>query len=180
MSLAVLYCTYSVYKLDLLAIVQTTHFLVTLEVNKIQSQGSALTTTYWATLFQEQFGLYQSGLLYKYLGHHQTQVPEKTNPKNTAKISYKSDSSECITTTKQSNTLQWRHNERNGITHHRRLHCLRNCWFRRRSKKTSKLPVTSMRGIHRWPVNSPHKRPVTRKIFPFDDVIMTRCTFRLI
>ena len=24
-------------------------------------------------------------------------------------------------------------------------------------------------GIHRWPVNSPHKRPVTRKMFPFDD-----------
>ena len=29
-----------------------------------------------------------------------------------------------------------------------------------------------MRGIHRWPVNSPHKGPVTQKIFPFDDVIM--------
>ena len=27
-------------------------------------------------------------------------------------------------------------------------------------------------GIHRWPVNSPHKEPVTRKMFPFDDVIM--------
>ena len=27
-------------------------------------------------------------------------------------------------------------------------------------------------GIHRWPVNSPHKWPVTRKMFPFDDVIM--------
>ena len=27
--------------------------------------------------------------------------------------------------------------------------------------------------IHRWPVNSPHKWPVTRKIFPFDDFIMT-------
>ena len=27
-------------------------------------------------------------------------------------------------------------------------------------------------GIHRWPVNSLHKRPVTRKMFPFDDVIM--------
>ena len=27
-------------------------------------------------------------------------------------------------------------------------------------------------GIHRWPVNSPHKRPVTRKMFPFDDVII--------
>ena len=27
-------------------------------------------------------------------------------------------------------------------------------------------------GIHRWPVNSPHKWPATRKMFPFDDVIM--------
>ena len=29
-----------------------------------------------------------------------------------------------------------------------------------------------VRGIHRWPVNSPHKGQVTRKMFPFDDVIM--------
>ena len=29
-----------------------------------------------------------------------------------------------------------------------------------------------MWGIHRGPVNSPHKGPVTRKMFPFDDVIM--------
>ena len=29
-----------------------------------------------------------------------------------------------------------------------------------------------MRGFHRWPVNSPHKGPVTRKMFPFDDVII--------
>ena len=29
-----------------------------------------------------------------------------------------------------------------------------------------------MRGIHRWPVNSPLKGPVTRKMLPFDDVIM--------
>ena len=28
-------------------------------------------------------------------------------------------------------------------------------------------------GIHRGPVNSPHKWSVTRKMFPFDDVIMT-------
>ena len=26
--------------------------------------------------------------------------------------------------------------------------------------------------IHRWPVNSTHKGPVTRKMFPYDDVIM--------
>ena len=30
-----------------------------------------------------------------------------------------------------------------------------------------------MRGIHRSPVNSPHKGPVTRKMFPCDDVIMS-------
>ena len=29
-----------------------------------------------------------------------------------------------------------------------------------------------VRGFHRWPVNSPHKGPVTREMFPFDDVIM--------
>ena len=29
-----------------------------------------------------------------------------------------------------------------------------------------------VRGIRRWPVNSPHKWPVTQKMFPFDDVIM--------
>ena len=31
-----------------------------------------------------------------------------------------------------------------------------------------------VRGIHHWPVNSPHKGPVTRKMFPFDDVILWR------
>ena len=31
-----------------------------------------------------------------------------------------------------------------------------------------------VQGIHQWPVNSPHKEPVTRrKMYPFDDVIMT-------
>ena len=28
------------------------------------------------------------------------------------------------------------------------------------------------RGIHKWPVNSPHKKSMTRKMFPFDDVII--------
>ena len=41
-----------------------------------------------------------------------------------------------------------------------------------RSKKISKLRVTVLLlGIHRSPVNSPHKWPVTRKMFPFDDNI---------
>ena len=30
-----------------------------------------------------------------------------------------------------------------------------------------------VREIHRWPVDSPHKGPVTRKVFPFDDVIIS-------
>ena len=29
-----------------------------------------------------------------------------------------------------------------------------------------------VRGIHKWPMNSPHKRLVTQKMFPFGDVIM--------
>ena len=39
-------------------------------------------------------------------------------------------------------------------------------------KHQSSAPLTFVRGIHRWPVNSPQKGPVTRKMFPFDDVIM--------
>ena len=36
-----------------------------------------------------------------------------------------------------------------------------------------------VRRIHRWPVNSPCKRPVTQKMFPFDDVIMNRHSFTI-
>ena len=36
----------------------------------------------------------------------------------------------------------------------------------------SSASLAFVRVIHRWPVNSPHKGPVTRKMFPFDDVNM--------
>ena len=39
----------------------------------------------------------------------------------------------------------------------------------------SSASLAFVRGIHRSPVNSPHKGPVTRKMFPFDDVIMYNC-----
>ena len=39
-------------------------------------------------------------------------------------------------------------------------------------KNQSSTSLAFVRGIHREPVNSPHKWPVTRKMFPFDDVIM--------
>ena len=48
-------------------------------------------------------------------------------------------------------TLQWRQNEPDGVSNHRCLDCLLNRF---------------------WPVDSPHKGPVTRIMFPFDDVIM--------
>ena len=42
------------------------------------------------------------------------------------------------------------------------------------TKHQSSASLAFVWGIHRWPVNSPHKGPVTRKMFPFDDVIMHR------
>ena len=39
-------------------------------------------------------------------------------------------------------------------------------------KYQSSASLAFVRGIHWRPVNSPHKWPATRKMFPFDDVIM--------
>ena len=39
-------------------------------------------------------------------------------------------------------------------------------------KHQSSASLAFVRGIHQWPVNSLHKWPVTRKMFPFDDVMM--------
>ena len=70
--------------------------------------------------------------------------------------------------------LQWRHNEYDGASIHQPHDCLPDGLFRRRSRKASKLRLTGLCewGFHRRPVNSLHKGPVTRKMFPFDDVIM--------
>ena len=40
------------------------------------------------------------------------------------------------------------------------------------SKHQSSASLAFVWRIHRWPVNSPYKGPVTRKMFPFDHVIM--------
>ena len=39
-------------------------------------------------------------------------------------------------------------------------------------KHQSSTSQAFVQGINRWSVNSLHKGPVTRKMFPFDDVIM--------
>ena len=60
--------------------------------------------------------------------------------------------------------LRWRHNGRDGVSNHQPHDCLFNSLFRRESLKSS-APLPFVHGIHRWPVNSPHKGPVTRKCF---------------
>ena len=39
-------------------------------------------------------------------------------------------------------------------------------------KHQNSVSLAFVRGIYQWPVHSPHKWPVTRKMLPFDDVIM--------
>ena len=70
--------------------------------------------------------------------------------------------------------LQRRHNERDVVSNHQPHNCLLKCLFRRRSKKTPKLRVIGLgEGNSPGTGEIPHKWPVTRKMFPFDDVIMS-------
>ena len=41
-------------------------------------------------------------------------------------------------------SLRWRHNDRDSVSNHQPHNCLLNRLFRRRPKKTSKLPVTGL------------------------------------
>ena len=45
-------------------------------------------------------------------------------------------------------------------------------------KHQSSASLAFVRRIHRWPVNSSHKEPGTRKMFPCDDVIMNMTRHR--
>ena len=63
-------------------------------------------------------------------------------------------------------TLQWRRNEHDGVSNHRRLDCLLNRLFREDQRKhQNSASLAFVREIHRSPVNSPYKGPVTRKCF---------------
>ena len=70
-------------------------------------------------------------------------------------------------------SLWWRHNGRDCVWNHQPHSCLLNRLFGRRSKLTSKFRVTGL-CVGNSPVTGefPHTWPVTRKMFPFDDVIM--------
>ena len=67
------------------------------------------------------------------------QIPETSNTDITSKgFGELCQSPQC------SYPLQWRHNERVGVSNHRRLDCLLKRMFGRRSKKTSELRVTGV------------------------------------
>ena len=72
-------------------------------------------------------------------------------------------------------SLQWRHNGRDGVSKNQAHHYCSTVYSGADQRKLqSSSSLAFVRGNHRWPVNSPHKWPVTREIFPFDYVIMCR------
>ena len=46
-------------------------------------------------------------------------------------------------------------------------------------KHQSSASLAFVRGIHWWPVSSPHKGPVTRKIFQIDDVMISYLFYKI-
>ena len=73
-------------------------------------------------------------------------------------------------------TLRWRHNGDDSVSNTSLTSVYSTVYSGAdQSKHQSSASLAFVWGIHRGPVNSPHKWPVTRKMFPFDDVIMTHC-----
>ena len=70
-------------------------------------------------------------------------------------------------------SLHWRHHGHNSVSNHQPHDFYSTVYSDTDQRKyQSSASLAFVRGIHRRPVNSPHKWPVTRKMFPFDDVIM--------
>ena len=66
-----------------------------------------------------------------------------------------------------------------GVSKYRQLNCLFKNLFRLTTEETSKLRITHhwsfVRGNHRWPVESPYKEPIIRKMFPCHDFFLPPC-----
>ena len=70
-------------------------------------------------------------------------------------------------------SLQWRHNECNGVSNHQPQIVYSTVYSGADQRKhESSASMAFVQGIHRWPVNSPHKGPVMQKLCLFDDIIM--------
>ena len=95
----------------------------------------------------------------------------------------KSCAQECAGSRTQRNsarTLQWRHNGHGGVSNLQP----HDCFFywtvysgTDQRKHQSSPSLAFVWEIHRWPMNSPQKWPVTRKMFPLDDVIKNLAWF---
>ena len=98
-------------------------------------------------------------------------LPEFTFSLNVIQIIHRLWNVTCMTYDEW--PLLWRHNELDGVSIDRRLDCLFNrCAGADQRKHQSSASLPFVRGIHRWALKSRPKGPVTRKLFPFDDVIM--------
>ena len=66
-------------------------------------------------------------------------------------------------------SLQWRHNEHDVVSNHQPHDCVYSSVYSGADQSKYKISASLafVKGIHRRPVNSPHKGPVTRKMFPF-------------
>ena len=51
------------------------------------------------------------------------------------------------------------------------------CWGEDQRQHQNSVSLAFVRRIHWWPMDSPHKGPITWKMFPFDDFIMTELDF---
>ena len=72
-------------------------------------------------------------------------------------------------------SVQWRYDGRDFVSNQQHRDCLLNRLLRRGSKKASKLRVTGLcQGNLPVTGESPQKWPVTPKMFPFDDVIVSK------
>ena len=68
---------------------------------------------------------------------------------------------------------QWRHNACDGVSNHRvSIVYPTVCLGADQRKRQSSASLAFVWGIHRWRVDSPHKGPVTRNMFPLDNVII--------
>ena len=102
--------------------------------------------------------------------------PWRTEVKRSIMCIYKN----CIhnhdrTTHNTAFSLRWRHNGCNSIASQMTsLTIVYSIVYSDadQRKRESSASLTIVWGIHREPINSQHKWPVTRKMFPFDDVIM--------
>ena len=69
--------------------------------------------------------------------------------------------------------LPWRHNGCDGVSNHQPDDFCSTLYSGAdKRKRQSSASLVFVWRIHRWPVNSSHKGPVTRQMFPFHDVTM--------